>query len=1276
MTGNVGGRSDNEGMASGGIRPSAAEVASGLDWGSTALGPYDAWPAYRKSICNMVLHSQVPMAVLWGEEGTMFYNDGYAEICGGRHPEIFGAEVRRAWPEVADFNDQVMRTCLKGQTLAFREQEMTLYRHGGEPEEVWFNLDYSPVVNDDGVPVGVIAVVVETSAKVRAERRLRSEGDRLRMMFEQAPGFVATLAGPDYIFEMANNAYRHLVDNRPIIGRPLREALPEVVEQGFLALLDRVRVSRLPYVGRGVRVLLNRKDGGEPDERFLDFIYQPVFDDAGVATGIFVQGHDVTEQKLAEEALRDSETRFRLVAQDAPVMLWMTDANGRLTFVNSAMRDFWGMTPDDEPDFDWGATLHPDDLLRMEERTRTGEARQQATLIELRMRNAEGAYRLLQCRSQPRIGGNGEYLGLIGVNVDVTDMRAREVRRAALIELSDRFRLLEDPGEIAFAAAEMLARVMNVSRAGYGTIDGERETITIEKDWNAPGILSLAGVLHFRDYGTYIDDLKRGETVVVADAYKDPRTAATADALKAISAQSFVNMPVTEREGLVALLYLNHEDEREWTEEELDFIRDVAERTRVATERRRAEHELRDFAQSLEQQVMERTAELDRVWRNARDLLVVLNEQGQIRSVNPAWTAALGFSPREVLGEPFASFLWSEDDTARLDLESIVSRRTPFLNDQILRFRHKDGSQKAIDWRVTIEGQLLFAYGRDVTAEQEQAAALAQAEGQLRQAQKMEAIGQLTGGVAHDFNNLLQVVSGSLQLLMREVAGNAKASQHIERALAGVNRGAKLANQLLAFGRRQPLEPKVMNIGRFVDSIEELLHRTIGEAIEIRTVRAPDLWNTLVDPSQIENALLNLAINARDAMNGNGKLTIEIGNATVEAGHVSRDPDLSPGQYVVLAVTDTGVGMSADVIARAFEPFYSTKPVGKGSGLGLSMVYGFVKQSGGHVKIYSEPGEGTTVRIYLPRSVEEEERLAEQDMGPISGGSETILVAEDDDEVRATVVEILGELGYTVLKARDAESAWTVIESGIHIDLLFTDVVMPGSLRSADLARMAQERNPGLAVLFTSGYTENSIVHDGRLDAGVELLSKPYSRESLARRIRQVLSGRKSAHEQEEAHAAAEPQRTMPQPELSPDPVPMAELKMETIQQEKPAQSSSRKAKLSILVVEDDFLIRLNTLDMLEELGHQAVEASNGEEALQLAEQQSFDVLLTDMGLPRMSGSELAAIVRQSQPGIGVVFATGHHNLPDVPGDRPGVLLQKPFDLRDITRALEACLGS
>jgi PAS domain S-box-containing protein len=506
----------------------------------------------------------------------------------------------------------------------------------------------------------------------------------------------------------------------------------------------------------------------------------------------------------------------------------------------------------------------------------------------------------------------------------------------------------------------------------------------------------------------------------------------------------------------------------------------------------------------------------------------------------------------------------------------------------------------------------------------------------LRQSQKMEAIGNLTGGVAHDFNNLLQVISGNLQLLAEDVAGNERAERRVHNAMAGVTRGSKLATQLLAFGRRQPLAPKVVNIGRFVRNMDDLLRRTLGEGIEVETIIAGGLWNTLIDPGNVENALLNLAINARDAMDGHGRLTIEAGNAYLDGNYVDGLEGVTPGQYVLLAVTDTGSGIEPHVLDKVFEPFFTTKPEGRGTGLGLSMVYGFVKQSGGHVKIYSEPGHGTTVKLYLPRTSQSEDIIVDVDAGPLTGGSETILVAEDDDAVRDTVVAMLSDLGYRVLKARDATSALSIIDSGIPIDLLFTDVVMPGPMKSPEMARKAQERLPGLAVLFTSGYTENSIVHGGRLDEGVELLSKPYTREALARRLRQVL--------------ATQAQRNGASTTVAP--------------------SAPAAPRHRILVVEDDWLVRSTVVEMLQLRGHEVTEAADAERAIEIMQRHPIDLLVTDVSLPGRSGVELVNEARERWPDLPVLYATGHTGSEGVaPGERTRVLV-KPYGSEALGRAL------
>lgn len=517
-------------------------------------------------------------------------------------------------------------------------------------------------------------------------------------------------------------------------------------------------------------------------------------------------------------------------------------------------------------------------------------------------------------------------------------------------------------------------------------------------------------------------------------------------------------------------------------------------------------------------------------------------------------------------------------------------------------------------------------------------------EAALRQSQKMEAIGKLTGGVAHDFNNLLQVVGGNLQLLAKDVAGQAKPEQRVRNALAGVARGAKLAAQLLAFGRRQPLAPKVVNLGRLVRDLDELLRRALGEGIGIETVISAGLWNTLIDPAQVENALLNLAINSRDAMSGHGKLTIEAGNAFLSDEYARAHDEVAPGQYVMLAVTDTGSGMTPEVRERAFEPFFTTKPEGQGTGLGLSMVYGFVRQSGGHVKIYSELGQGTTIRLYLPRAQQPEDVAVEIEVGPVVGGTETVLVVEDDEEVRNTVVELLTELGYHVLKARDAQSGLAIIESGMPIDVLFTDVVMPGPLRSPELARQARERLPDIAVLFTSGYTANAIVHGGRIDPDVELLSKPYTREALARKLRRVLANR--------------PRQT-PADGIRPD---------STSRGRGPSQARPRR----ILFVEDDALIRMATAEMLTDLGHAVVEAGDAAQALAVLAEQTVDLLITDIGLPGASGAELAKLARADNADLPVIFATGisvpdEDTFADIPG---AIFLQKPYSIPSLAEAI------
>ncbi|HEV7123711.1 MAG TPA: PAS domain S-box protein [Rhodanobacter sp.] len=618
--------------------------------------------------------------------------------------------------------------------------------------------------------------------------------------------------------------------------------------------------------------------------------------------------------------------------------------------------------------------------------------------------------------------------------------------------------------------------------------------------------------------------------------------------------------------------------------------------------------------------------------------IYMLDLQGHVHSWNTGAERIKGYRESEIVGQHFSKF-YTESDRAAGEPERGLAHA----------LKHGRFENKA--WRVRKDGSLFWAHvvidrvddsegnpigfakvTRDATESLQAEEALEEMRRALHQAQKMEAIGQLTGGVAHDFNNLLQVISGNLQLLDEDVSGNARAKRRVANAMASVARGSKLSSQLLAFGRRQPLAPRVMNPGKLIRDMDDLLRQTLGEGIEIETVVSGGLWNASIDRTNLENAILNLAINARDAMDGRGRLTIEAGNAYLDDQYARLQHEVKPGQYVLIAVTDTGCGVPPELIEKVFEPFFSTKVEGNGTGLGLSMVYGFVKQSGGHVKIYSEVGHGTTVKIYLPRSTEAEEQERAQLAKPIRGGKEAILVVEDDEAVRDTAVSLLRNLGYSVLQAPDARSALSIVESGVALDLLFTDVVMPGTMRSPELAIKARQHMPDLAVLFTSGYTENAIVHAGRLDEGVELLSKPYTQEALARKVREVLASRTARS----LAAAAIPRRS-------------------TLSRNTQAEPSR------ILLCEDDESIRSILKDMLESRGYAVVEVGSAEEAIEKFRLEKIHLLITDVALPGTSGIELAKVLRQTHAGLPVLFTTGRFDEDaDVLDSRTKVLL-KPY---------------
>jgi len=499
----------------------------------------------------------------------------------------------------------------------------------------------------------------------------------------------------------------------------------------------------------------------------------------------------------------------------------------------------------------------------------------------------------------------------------------------------------------------------------------------------------------------------------------------------------------------------------------------------------------------------------ERIWTLSPILKVVTDATGRITNVNPSWTQALGWSRQETLGRRTTDFM-VEDEAAWADRVRTLADGHSLKHYQTV-LRSKDGQQRIIECTTVPEQGVYYGFGRDVTAEVEAGAALAEAEAALRQSQKMEAVGQLTGGIAHDFNNLLQGIIGSLEVVQRRVAQGriGDLDKFITGASTAAGRAAALTHRLLAFSRRQPLDPKPVHANALIASMEDLLDRTIGERIALDLALDDDLWVTRCDGNQLESAILNLVINARDAMPDGGTLTIETCNADLDRAFVARERGVEPGQYVCISVCDTGTGMDQDTIAKAFEPFFTTKPIGQGTGLGLSMIYGFAQQSEGYARIDSVPGEGTTLKIYLPRyrgAVDDGDAQDAHAPSQRADAGEVVLVVEDDAVVRGLVVEELTELGYTAIEAEDGAAGLETLRSDRRIDLLVTDIGLPG-LNGRQMADAARVARPTLKVLFMTGYAENAALASGFLEPGMAMITKPFAMDALATRIREMIEG-------------------------------------------------------------------------------------------------------------------------------------------------------------------------
>lgn len=845
-----------------------AQRIAAFDWAGTSVGPIESWSPSLRAIVAYMVHCPVPLVMLWGGDGIMLYNDGYSIFAGERHPQLLGSKVLEGWPEVADFNANVMKVGLAGETLAYRNHVLRLNRTG-EFEDVWLNLDYSPVYDDDGRPAGVLAVVIET-----------------------------------------------------------------------------------------------------------------------------------TEAVKAEQALRDSEARLRFLDQ-----------------------------------------------------------------------------------------------------------------------LGKRTARSNDPQEILAITTRMLAEALGASNCAYADMDEDQDGFTIRGDWAREGSPSIVGRYRLADFGELaVRNLRAGKPLIINDNAQEiaPHEAA---AFQAIGIAATVCLPLVKNGRLTALMAAHHRAPHPWTPEELALIREVTERSWAHVERTAMEAELRDTAaqlrelnDDLEGRVVERSAALAQSQIQFRLLvqgvtdyaIYMLDPGGVVSSWNAGAQRIKGYTPDEIIGQHFSNFYPDEDrDRGEPGRALETARKRGRFSAEGWRLR-KDGSRfrasVVIDAIHDDDGKLIgFAkITRDITEREEAQRELEVAREALFQSQKIEAIGQLTGGVAHDFNNLLMAIMSGLTLLRKRVPDDQQVNRLIDNSLQAAERGAALTQRMLAFARRQELKTERIDVMALVADMRGLLQRTIGPSWQIDIRFPASLSPVAADVNQLEMALLNLAVNARDAMPGGGGIAIE----AVDQEVIGTVGELSSGRYVRLSVVDQGTGMDAETLARATEPFFTTKGVGKGTGLGLSMIHGFAKQNGGMLQIESELGRGTRAHIWLPaaEASAEHERARPSDAAFVPGQPQLVLAVDDDPLVLMNTAALLEDLGHTVIEADSGAQALEVLREREDVALLITDQAMP-VMTGSQLIAAARELRPDMPVILATGYGETPADAASR----VTRLNKPFTQAELSRAVSETV---------------------------------------------------------------------------------------------------------------------------------------------------------------------------
>jgi PAS domain S-box-containing protein len=881
-----------------------------------------------------------------------------------------------------------------------------------------------------------------------------------------------------------NDSYAEILcDKHPrALGGSFQAAWPEIWDV-LAPLVDRTLVGGESYKMHDLPLVMQRK--GYAEHTWFTFSYGPVRGDGGEILGLLCTCIDTTDTILArrrqvadEAVLREHESNSRIDAERVQLALsagaiigtWFWDLPTDRFTVDEAFARAFGLDPA------LGrvglslaqivATVHPDDQAGLAQAINTVIARGGHYAHQYRVRRTDGRYYWIEANGRVDLAPDGTGLSFPGVLIDVEGRRAVEAERdQAILKLRA---LNEQLEQKVIAQALARGRTWQVSPDILGVLnaDGFVETSNpawqTTLGWTEEEIAST----HFMEF-VHPDDRALTQAVWRDALERD------------IPALRFENRHCHKAGGWRWLSWVAVPDDG-----------------KVYCSARDVTHE------------KEAQAERDRMWDTSPDLLLTIDFNGVFRRVNPAWTHLLGYTPDELVGHHANEFVVAEDHARTVDsyLSAAAGEQPRLVN----RYRHKDGSIRWISWAAAPAGSVTYATGRDITVERERQTELERAQEQLRHSQKMEAVGQLTGGLAHDFNNLLAGIAGSLDLVKIRIAQNrvGEVDRYIGVAQGATRRAAALTHRLLAFSRRQTLAPTAICVNAMIEGMLDMIRRTVGPGVQVEPRAERTLWAALVDQSQLENALLNLCINARDAMPAGGCITIETANRQLDPADACV-LELPPGDYLMLSVSDAGTGMAPDVVAKAFDPFFTTKPIGQGTGLGLSMIYGFAKQSGGQVHIDSAVGRGTTVGIYLPRhrgQADDVDAVQPVALASPDGRGETILVVDDEPSVRMLVVDLLEDLGYRVLDAEDGASGLKVLQSAARIDLLITDVGLPGMMNGRQMADAARVARPELKVLFITGYAETALLDNGQLGPDMAILTKPFSIDTMAQQVRDMVA--------------------------------------------------------------------------------------------------------------------------------------------------------------------------